>query len=114
LSRSGADADWDPEDIFRAALEDRLALWALVFPTDTVAGALATRVVEYPKRKVLEILAFGTNHDDVWAPALANLTQMAQAIGAAAVIGQGRKGWARRLQAEERHLFELRLTGEPC
>ena len=110
LERGNGNKDWSLEDIREAAIGDHVALWGLV-GNNHVYGAGVTTVTHYPQRRVLEVLAMGCERDteDQWLPLLAHLKQVAQAFGCSAILGTGRPGWARKLNAEERRVFEIPL-----
>ena len=111
LEKGGGTKDWSTNDMYHAIVEGHLALWALV-TGGTVFGAAATCLTPYPRRQVLEVLAMGADdgYEDQWRECLETLGQHARAAGASAIVGTGRPGWARKLGAEERRVFELSLT----
>lgn len=110
LERGGGEKDWSLDDIHQAILEGRLALWAGVRGL-VVFGAAVTCVTHYPRRVVLEVLAMGADahHEDDWHECLEQMVQHAQDMGLQAIIGTGRAGWARKLGAKERRVFEIDL-----
>jgi len=107
LSRGG-DKDWSLYDLYVAFATGRLTLWTLV-SGGRIVGAGATTVTEYPRRQVMEIVAMGTdkNTEQLWLPLLEHLKKVASSLGCSAVVGTGRDGWARKLGAEERRVFEV-------
>ena len=112
----GGDKDWHLEDLLRGALSGRLSLWGFV-TAGRITGAGLTTITEYPQRRVLEIVAMGadTQTEDYWLPLLERLKDVARSMGCSAIMGTGRAGWARKLGAEERRVFEVEVTGEqPC
>jgi len=110
LERGGGNKDWSLEDLFKAAIVDQVALWGLV-SNNHVYGAGVTVVTQYPQRRVLEVLAFGCERDteEQWMPVLEQLQSLALAHGCSAILGTGRPGWARKLGAEERRVFEVEV-----
>ena len=110
LERGGGLKDWSLQDLREAAQTERVALWGVV-DDDRVLGATVTVVTQYPQRRVLEVLAMGCERDteEQWLPLLDHLKQVAQAFGCSAILGTGRPGWARKLNAEERRVFEIPL-----
>jgi hypothetical protein len=111
LTRGGGDADWSLDDIYQAAEREEVALWGGVMDRHRIAGAAVTRITVYPRRRVLEVLAMGADpdHEDAWMECLAQLSDLARHMGATAIIGTGRPGWARKLGVSERRVFELPL-----
>ena len=108
LERGGGNKDWSLQDLFDAAVSERVALWGLV-EDGGIYGAGITTVTQYPQRRVLEVLALGCERDteEQWRPLLEHIKQIARAFGCSAILGTGRPGWARKLGAEERRVFEV-------
>ena len=108
LERGNGNKDWSLQDLYDAAVSERVALWGLV-EDGSVYGAGITTVTQYPQRRVLEILALGCKHDteEQWLPLLEHVKQIARVFGCSAILGTGRPGWARKLGAEERRVFEV-------
>lgn len=96
----GGDTDWSALDVYQAALEGRVQLWVCL-TGDHVWGALVTCHTVYPRRRVLEILAFGADAhtEEDWQVLLDELKGVAQRQGCSALVGTGRDGWARKLDA---------------
>jgi len=110
LERGGAE-DWGVNDVREAAARERVALWGLV-DEDTVVGAVVTVVQAYPRRTVMEVLVMGADDNCDWRGALDQLRARAKAIGASAILGAGRPGWARHLKAIEKRGFEIPVEEE--
>lgn len=110
LYNGGGIVDWKAEDVYRAAVEGTVELWALVHD-DIIFGALVTCSTTYPQRKVLEILVLATDTqtETQWFQMFDGFKQMAKAGGFDAIIGTGRPGWAKKLNALERRVFEVIL-----
>ena len=110
LERGGGNKDWSLQDIREAAIGNRVALWGLV-NDNHVYGAGVTVVTHYPQRSVLEVVALGCERDteEQWLPLLEQLRSLAHALGCSAILGTGRPGWARKLGAEERRVFEVEV-----
>ena len=110
LERGNGNKDWSLEDLREAAIGDRVALWGLV-GNNHVYGAGVTTITQYPQRRVLEVLALGCERDteEQWLPLLEHLRNLARALGCSAILGTGRPGWARKLGAEERRVFEVEV-----
>jgi hypothetical protein len=108
LSKGQGESDWWLEDVYNAAMTDRIMLWGLM-DEGRMVGACATCVLDYPRRRVLEILMLGTEPHTDWAPCLEEMKQVARKFGATALQGTGRPGWARKLGGIERRVFEVKL-----
>ena len=110
LERGNGNKDWSLEDLREAAIGDRVALWGLV-GNNHVYGAGVTTITQYPQRRVLEVLALGCERDteEQWLPLLEHLRNLARALGCSAILGTGRPGWARKIGAEERRVFEVEV-----
>jgi hypothetical protein len=109
LKQGGGDKDWSVLQIYDGVVSGRLALWALV-KDNSVIGSGVTCITQYPRRQVMEVLAMGADEGSGWEECLDELKQHARAMGLSAIIGTGRPGWARKLGAMERRVFELDLT----
>lgn len=111
IERGDGGRDWETEDIRTRAESGLMELWAFV-QDDEVIGALATCQSYFPKRKVLEVLAFGCapGHESVWQEDLLHLQEMARSVGAQALVGTGRPGWVRKLPVTRyRYVWEIDL-----
>lgn len=109
LEKGGA-RDWSMYDIEQAIYAGRVQLWAVV--SEHLIGAAVTTVTSYPKRKVLEVLLFGSeaHTEDIWQDALQELSSIAREdFGADSMTWTGRPGWSKLPGVETRHIFELRL-----
>lgn len=106
----GGDKDWGMDDIYQAICVNAVALFAFV-KGDQVFGAGVSSERIYPRRKVLEILLMSCNqgHEDDWRQIFEQFKAMAKAAGFSTVSGTGRPGWARKLGAQERRVFEVEL-----
>jgi hypothetical protein len=111
LTRGGGDRDWLIEDVRASTSSGETALWAVV-TAGRVFGAVVTREIYYPRRKVMEVLLTGTeaNTDQIWAQCLDQLKYFAKLIGCQTLLGTGRPGWGRKLGAiRERRVWEFDL-----
>lgn len=108
LQRGDGTRDWGLSDMFKRAEQGFVQLWAWVVDGRIRGAGLTCRTV-YPRRAVLEVLAFGADpgHEDGWLQELPVLKDLARGGGMAAIIGAGRPGWARKLGAKERRVFEI-------
>jgi len=108
LERGNGYKDWSLEDFHEAAVSGHVALWGLV-DNNHVYGAGVTAVTHYPQRRVLEVVAFGCerNTEEQWLSLREHFLELARSFGCSAILGTGRPGWARKLGAEERRVFEI-------
>jgi hypothetical protein len=89
-------SDWALEDVALAVVRGTVGLYLVKASAGDVIGALALQVIPYPKRKVLDVLLFSGYGD--WGEAMEQLKELARTLGCVALVGRGRKGWARRLE----------------
>jgi len=110
LEASGAKADWGVEDVREAALKKEVDVWALVDDAGIFGGAV-TALNVYPRSKVVDVLLMGTDphREDGWVVCFEQLKGIARNIGATKITGTGRPGWARKLGAKEKRVFELEV-----
>jgi hypothetical protein len=111
LGRSGAYRDWLEDDVLRAVIDGRCALWALVHNQE-IFGAVVSSEIYYPKRKVIDVTLMGTepNTEAQWLVCVETFKRMAKAAGADCLTATGRQGWSRKLGADrERIVFEIDL-----
>jgi len=111
LVEGRGDRDWSLEDIYAQIVAGRLTLWAMVKHGEYFGFGVSV-ITAYPQRRVLEVLAMGADdgYEADWLACLEQLKEKAKQWGLSAVIGTGRPGWARKLGAEERRVFEIVLT----
>ena len=91
-------------DALRLILNERQQLW-IGLDTD-VFLAILTEIVNYPKNKVLRIIAFSTetgHNMDVWYHHLNVLEDFALACGCTALEAWARKGLAEKLKWEHEY-----------
>lgn len=108
LEASGAKRDWGIEDVFASAQRLEIDLWALE-DEDGLFGAGATTIENYPRSKVLSVLLLGTEPNRGFMDCLEQLKALARSIGASRIEGTGRPGWARKLGAKERRVFQIEV-----
>lgn len=110
LKEGDGERDWSLEDMYEGAVWGKLALWGLVVD-GAVFGATLTCITHYPRRAVMEVLAMGADSgkEAAWHACLDQLMEHAKQMNVQAIIGTGRPGWARKLGAIERRVFELPL-----
>jgi len=110
LETSGAKADWGTEDVYAAALKSEVDVWALTDDAG-IFGGCVTALNVYPRSKAVDVLLLGTDphREDGWRECLEQLKVLARGVGARKITGTGRPGWARKLGATERRVFELEV-----
>lgn len=97
----GGEAYWSIEDVLAQCLSGQVQCWALLRVNGDLFGAGISTRIDYPKRKVWEILLMGTDpHTEAeWAQCLEQFKAAARANGIDAITGTGRPGWARKIGA---------------
>jgi len=110
LETSGAKADWGVDDVYAAALKSEVDVWALTDDAG-IFGGCVTALSVYPRSKAVDVLLLGTDphREDGWRECLEQLKVLARGVGARKITGTGRPGWARKLGATERRVFELEV-----
>lgn len=110
LETSGAKADWGVADVYAAALKSEVDVWALMDDV-RIFGCCVTALNVYPRSKAVDVLLLGTDphREDGWRECLEQLKALARGVGARKITGTGRPGWARKLGATERRVFELEV-----
>jgi hypothetical protein len=111
LDVGGGSKDWGLEDIRAMALSVQIDVWVLVDHVSGLFGACVTVLNQYPKRRALDVLLLGTDphREDGWRECLEELKLIARIAGASSITGTGRPGWARKLGAKERRVFDLEV-----
>jgi hypothetical protein len=112
IERGDGERDWGIEDMRSRAETGAVELWALL-EADEVIGALVTCRTHYPRRTVLEILAFGCrpHSEESWSDGLLQLQSIAQSFGVQSIVGTGRPGWVKKLPiSRRRYVWELDLS----
>jgi hypothetical protein len=110
LETSGAKVDWGTEDVRMAALKSEVDVWALM-DDERIFGGCVTALNVYPRSKAVDVLLLGTDphREDGWMECLEQLKSLARSVGARRITGTGRPGWARKLGATERRVFEIEV-----
>ena len=82
------------EDVLEAIKDSRMQCLVV---GDPIVGVVVTEIAEYPRKKVLRVVALGGNQFDLWVGEMNDvLCKWAAEIGAK-LESTGRKGWERRL-----------------
>ena len=106
----GAEKDWDLKGLRWAIESDALRLFVFVKGSRIFGAGVSSEIV-YPKRKVLEIILMSCDpgHEEDWKQVFGQFMSLARGNGFSAIVGTGRPGWARKLGANERRVFEVDL-----
>lgn len=105
--------EWALEDVCGQYIQGKVFLIGCFVPDSPKAfGALCVEVINYPKKRVFQIHLFGADDhsEGLWMNFIwPQVQQLARELGCAAIMGTGRDGWARKLQARFRRLWEVPL-----
>lgn len=106
----GGDKDWLLPDIREMMAKDQIDVWALLDEFGAFGGAVSV-LRQFSRRRVIDILLLGTepHREADWMLCLEQLRNLAADVGATAITGTGRPGWARKLGATEHKVFEIHL-----
>jgi len=100
------------EDLYAFCLQSRMQLWISVNNDYVPCGACVTEVIDYPRKRVIRIIALGGKDFRILMETGSQaLEQWAKKIGASAIEVIGRKGWLRFLkdtQFKERYCFMVK------
>jgi len=85
----------DSEDVLRMCDEGTMQLWLAMRNERDVIAVLVTELVEFPGRKVCNLLFCAGEDMHTWAHKLAEIEAWAAGEGCEIVTIQGRAGWGR-------------------
>jgi hypothetical protein len=92
---------YEPIDVLRLTMavhlpiEQRMMIWTVERGGEIVA-VLVSKVTQYPRRRILEMLFAGGSRMREWLPiAIPLFDQCARETGCDSIASVGRKGWAR-------------------
>lgn len=86
---------YEPIDLLRLAMAGQMGIW-LVEREGEIVAALACKIEQYPRRRILEMLFCGGTRMRDWLPAAVPFfDDVARNAGCDAIACMGRAGWAR-------------------
>jgi hypothetical protein len=101
LERTGAIENYQPEDILDRIEQGFFQCWAVSDGGQLIA-ALVTQILNYPRRKVLDVYLVGGKDMNKWADNVwLALKEYGRQNGCTAARGFGREGWVKRLGVPE-------------
>jgi hypothetical protein len=104
--------EWDIDDVALQYANAAVGLILCLTGENRPFGALCVEVGEYPKKRILQVHLFGADDhsEDLWAAWIwPQLQDFARSLNCTSIIGTGRDGWARKLGAKRRILWEVPL-----
>lgn len=86
-----------PDDVFEQLRSGGMQLWALITADGEpeVVAVLVTEIIDYPRRRVLDLALMAGDRMELWIDSLPVLEKWAVANGVDQVQVHGRKGWER-------------------
>ncbi len=103
--------NWTIDDLLTEIVNGRMQLWGVV-DDEELLGAMITKELRFPQRRVLEISFAGADAhtEDRWLSLFEGLSARAKDAGFAAITFGGRKGWARKMpQLKPLYKYEIEL-----
>ena len=86
---------YEPIDVLRLAMAGQMMIW-IVEREGKIVAVLVSKVTQYPRRRILEMLFAGGSRMKEWLPiAIPLFDQCARETGCDSIASVGRKGWAR-------------------
>lgn len=87
----------DADDVLELLTSGGMQLWAMVTADGEpeVVAVLVTEIIDYPRKRVLDLALMGGERMELWLDALPVLEQWAAQHGVNQVQIHGRRGWAR-------------------
>lgn len=105
----GGDQDWAIYQILENLAHHRWLLYG-VLKNDTLVGAGVVCVQALGVRRILEVVLFGCDSQaNVYQDALNCLKGIAKSMGCTAIRCEGRKGWAKALNAKRINMIEIEV-----
>lgn len=103
----------DADDVLELLTSGGMQLWALITSEGEpeVAAVLVTEIMDYPRKRVLDLSLMGGSRMELWLDALPVLEQWAAQQGIHQVQIHGRRGWARVTGYPERGALLVKEIG---
>lgn len=97
---------YDPEDILYEVIDGHQLLWVAI-KDSSVVGVVTTKMIDYPRMRVLAVPVIGGLRFKEWgAQMLALLRSWAEENGCEMLEGYGRPGWAKVFEGDGyKHLW---------
>jgi hypothetical protein len=105
--------EWDINDVARQYCAGQVGLvLCLRGKSREVFGALCIELMDYPKKRVMQVHLFGAkdHSEELWMNFIwPQLQDLCRSSGCVSIMGTGRDGWVRKLKAKHRYLWEVEL-----
>lgn len=104
--------EWAIDDVREQYCGGKVGLILCLDRHRTPFGALCVEIIDYPKKRILQVHLFGANdHTEAdWMTFIwPQLQELARSSGCSSIMGTGRDGWVRKLHAKHRYLWEVGL-----
>ena len=103
----------DADDVLELLRDGGMQLWAMVTADGEpeVVAVLVTEIIDYPRKRVLDLALMGGARMDLWLSALPVLEQWAAQQGIHQLQIHGRRGWARATGYPERGAVLVKEIG---
>jgi hypothetical protein len=86
---------YEPIDLLKGAMAGRYGIW-LCETNGKIDAAIVTEVVNYPRKRILEMMFVGGSNMRAWLPeAVCVFDRHARQCGCSHICSLGRAGWAR-------------------
>lgn len=97
-ARAYSCGEYELEDVRALVAAQKGQLWGVV-GEEGIAGAIVTKIIEYPRVRALHVLYLAGRDFDTWEQPHAALEGYAREQGCSEIHLTGRAGWARKLSA---------------
>jgi hypothetical protein len=104
--------EWDINDVAAQYCSGHVGIILCLDKSRTPFGALCVEMMDYPKKRVMQVHLFGAkNHsEELWMDYIwPQLQDLCRNSGCVSITGTGRDGWIRKLKAKHRYLWEVKL-----
>jgi hypothetical protein len=105
--------EWAIDDVARQYCNGQVGIvLCLKGRARTVFGALCIEVMDYPKKRIMQVHLFGADDhsEDLWMQYIwPQLQDLCRSSGCVSIMGTGRDGWVRKLNAKRRYIWEVEL-----